>query len=535
MSGTTEWNGTTQSSVYMPDMSYMQTGAYSSSAGARDRSRSPRRRDAGDRGDRDRDFLRRRDENPADSKYPEKDPELLLGKQHTQQDRRVYVGNLPYQIRWNELKDFMRQAGHVLYAEILELPNGLSKGCGIVEYSTRDEARRAVAMLSNQKLMGRLIYVREDREQEPKFSGTGINSEVRRSEGMGGEDESSRQLFVGNLPYSVRWQDLKDLFRKAGNVVRADVQMNHEGRSRGNGIVLMETVQEAQMAIRMFDSTDFMGRMIEVRLDRFARGGGRSGMAFSGPPAGAYGAGPAAAAPYMGQYGGPAGYNAGPNDFVDRAYANGPPSPIIHIGNLPWLTVDQDLLDLFNSFGKIERAAIAYEPSGRSRGFGVVQFQTTPEAASAIEKLNGYVYGNRPLQISYARYNTPYFAPPTSDGPAAASMPLPTGPRMGAAAGYTPADLSAAPTVPSLSALPRANSLPLGASPTASTSSLPSMAPAPTSTTTSAPSTASAVPYADLLTKVLPPTDASAALELLNSIQKQQQEQPRDEASKTEP
>jgi RNA recognition motif-containing protein len=39
-----------------------------------------------------------------------------------------------------------------------------------VEYATREQAQNAVATLSNQNLMGRLVYVREDREAEPRFS-----------------------------------------------------------------------------------------------------------------------------------------------------------------------------------------------------------------------------------------------------------------------------------------------------------------------------------------------------------------------------
>lgn len=35
------------------------------------------------------------------------------------------------------------------------------QGCGIVEYSTKEEAQNAINMMSNKNLMGRLIYVRE--------------------------------------------------------------------------------------------------------------------------------------------------------------------------------------------------------------------------------------------------------------------------------------------------------------------------------------------------------------------------------------
>jgi len=58
----------------------------------------------------------------------------------SQQDRRVYVGNLSYEVKWPQLKDYMRScmtldriitdmrlAGEVVHAEVLMLPNGMSK------------------------------------------------------------------------------------------------------------------------------------------------------------------------------------------------------------------------------------------------------------------------------------------------------------------------------------------------------------------------------------------------------------------------
>ncbi|KAJ3193587.1 hypothetical protein HDU82_002761, partial [Entophlyctis luteolus] len=76
------------------------------------------------------------------------------------------------------------------------------------------------------------------------------------------------------LPYIVAWQDLKDLFRQAGNVVRADVQEGPDRRSKGSGIVAFETPEDAQNAISMFNGYEWHGRRIEVREDIGSRGGG---------------------------------------------------------------------------------------------------------------------------------------------------------------------------------------------------------------------------------------------------------------------
>ena len=51
---------------------------------------------------------------------------------------------------------------------------------------------------------------------------------------------------------------------------------------------------------------------------------------------------------------------------------------------LPWSTSNDDLVELFTTIGKVERAEIQYEPNGRSRGTGVVQFDIADNAETAI-------------------------------------------------------------------------------------------------------------------------------------------------------
>lgn len=51
------------------------------------------------------------------------------------------------------------------------------------------------------------------------------------------------------IPFNVGWQDLKDLFRAAGSIIRADVKMNPDGTPTGTGTVVYELPQDAQNAI----------------------------------------------------------------------------------------------------------------------------------------------------------------------------------------------------------------------------------------------------------------------------------------------
>ena len=71
---------------------------------------------------------------------------------------------------------------------------------------------------------------------------------------------------------------------------------------------------------------------------------------------------------------------------------------------LPWSTSNEDLVELFTTIGKVERAEIQYEPSGRSRGSGVVKLDSPETAETAITKFQGYQYGGRPLSLSFVKY-----------------------------------------------------------------------------------------------------------------------------------
>ena len=80
--------------------------------------------------------------------------------------RFVYVGNLSWDVMWQDLKDHMKEAGNVIRADVMMGDDGRSKGCGIVEYATVEEANRAILQRHNSNLKGRLIFVREDRDKD---------------------------------------------------------------------------------------------------------------------------------------------------------------------------------------------------------------------------------------------------------------------------------------------------------------------------------------------------------------------------------
>ena len=77
------------------------------------------------------------------------------------------------------------------------------------------------------------------------------------------------KLYVGNLPYSVRDNDLQQLFAQHGNVSSAKVMMERDtGRSKGFGFVEMGSDAEAQAAIAGLNGKDMGGRALVVNEAR---------------------------------------------------------------------------------------------------------------------------------------------------------------------------------------------------------------------------------------------------------------------------
>lgn len=76
-------------------------------------------------------------------------------------------------------------------------------------------------------------------------------------------------IYVGNLPYSVSQEELRDLFAPHGDVASAHVIMDKfTGRSKGFGFVEMPNDSEAESAIQALNESSVSGRNIKVNQAR---------------------------------------------------------------------------------------------------------------------------------------------------------------------------------------------------------------------------------------------------------------------------
>ncbi len=86
----------------------------------------------------------------------------------------------------------------------------------------------------------------------------------------------------------------------------------------------------------------------------------------------------------------------------------------LYVGNLPYAYTSDELREAFEPHGSVQSAIVIMDrKTGRSRGFGFVEYETEDDARTAMEEINGTSVGGRNVIVSEARER------PQDSGPSA--------------------------------------------------------------------------------------------------------------------
>lgn len=110
----------------------------------------------------------------------------------------IYVGNLPYDVQQDELRDHFAPREIVRITLPINRETNRPTGFGFVEFRRSEDARSAIEQFDQTEFGGRLLKVAE--AQEKPRGGGGGGGRVRRDEGRRGKGG-------GNNDYSRAWQD----------------------------------------------------------------------------------------------------------------------------------------------------------------------------------------------------------------------------------------------------------------------------------------------------------------------------------------
>ena len=163
---------------------------------------------------------------------------------------RIYVGNLPMDIRSKDVEDLFWKYGRIREVDCKAPVR--PPAFAFVTFEHYQDAIDAIKGRDGVMFEGQRLRVEMSRltAEATGYSGYGVPAvpyrppprDLRRSE---------HRVIVSGLPPSASWQDLKDYFRSAGDIIYADVD------KRGGGIVEYSSRADQERAIEKLDDSEF--------------------------------------------------------------------------------------------------------------------------------------------------------------------------------------------------------------------------------------------------------------------------------------
>ncbi|KAF2967113.1 hypothetical protein GQX73_g6415 [Xylaria multiplex] len=177
------------------------------------------------------------------------------------------------------------------------------------------------------------------------------------------EDERDRRtVFVQQLAARLRTRELKEFFEKVGPVNEAQIVKDRiSGRSKGVGYVEFKNEDSVTAALQL-TGQKLIGIPVIVQLTEAEK-------------------------------------NRQVRSTDGSGHGNSVPFHRLYVGNIHFSITEQDLQNVFEPFGELEFVQLQKDDTGRSRGYGFVQFRDADQAREALEKMNGFDLAGRPIRV----------------------------------------------------------------------------------------------------------------------------------------
>lgn len=156
-------------------------------------------------------------------------------------DNRIYIGNLPPDVRTKDIEDLFYKYGKIKY---IDLKNRRGPPFAFVEFDDPLDADDAIDGRDGYNFDG--YKLRVEIQKGPRNPGV-----PRPSRSGPPTRRSDYRCIITNLPPTGSWQDLKDHMREAGNVCYADVFKD------GTGVVEFIRYDDMKYAVKHLDDTKF--------------------------------------------------------------------------------------------------------------------------------------------------------------------------------------------------------------------------------------------------------------------------------------
>jgi polyadenylate-binding protein len=267
----------------------------------------------------------------------------------------IFVKNLDKSIDHKTLFDTFSVFGNILSCKVSVDSNGESLGYGFVHYQTAEAAEKAITQVNGMVVAGQKVTV------EP------FKPRSERS----GDHTKFTNVYVKNLPESFNKQMLEEMFGKVGTITSSMVPFSADGKFRGFAFVNYEEPDQAQAAIHEFNDMEYEGKKLYV--GRAMKKSERQG------------------------------YLLAVHQDKIEAKRKQWEGRNLYVKNLSDTLSEEKFIEEFSQFGSVTSAKIILDPSGKSRGFGFICFETSEMAARAYQEMNGKMFDRKPLYVAYAQ------------------------------------------------------------------------------------------------------------------------------------
>lgn len=267
------------------------------------------------------------------------------GAAHPQASASLYVGELDNAVTEAMLFELFSQIGSVASIRVCrDAVTRRSLGYAYVNYNTTSDGEKALEELNYTLIKGRPCRIMWS-QRDPAL----------RKNGQG-------NVFIKNLDTAIDNKALHDTFAAFGNILSCKVAQDESGASKGYGFVHYETDEAASQAIKhvngmlLNEKKVFVGHHIPKK-DRQSK-----------------------------------------FEEMKANFTN------IYVKNIPTEVTDDEFRALFEKYGDVTSASLARDQeSGKSRGFGFVNFINHEHAEKAVDELNGKDFKGQDLYVGRAQ------------------------------------------------------------------------------------------------------------------------------------
>uniref|UniRef100_A0A8B9T1C7 Poly(A) binding protein cytoplasmic 1 like n=1 Tax=Anas platyrhynchos TaxID=8839 RepID=A0A8B9T1C7_ANAPL len=255
----------------------------------------------------------------------------------------LYVGDLHPDVTEAMLYEKFSPAGPIMSIRVCrDVATRRSLGYAYINFQQPADAERALDTMNFEVIKGRPIRIMWS-QRDPRLRKSGVGN-----------------VFIKNLDDSIDNKALYDTFSAFGNILSCKVVCDENG-SRGYGFVHFETQEAATRAIKTMNGMLLNDRKVFVghfksRKERDAEFGSRA------------------------------------TEFTN-----------VYIKNFGDDMDDDRLREIFSKFGKTLSVKVMMDSSGRSKGFGFVNFEKHEEAQKAVADMNGKEINGRVVYVGRAQ------------------------------------------------------------------------------------------------------------------------------------